>query len=293
MYTNNRLETGQVRVASYLRPTRLTEALAALAEAPRVVLAGGTDFYPARVGQPLDDDVLDITGLAELRRIADAGEFWRIPALATWTDVIEAELPPVFAGLKLAAREVGGVQIQNAGTVCGNLCNASPAADGIPNLLALDAEVELASADGCRLVRAAGFVTGNRLTIRRPDEMVTGLRIPKSRNPARATFLKLGARRYLVISIAMVAAVVETADDRTVSAARIAVGACSAVAQRLTALERDLAGRRLEPALADIVSPRHLAALTPIDDVRGTAAYRNDAALTLVRRAIGDLARPA
>lgn len=276
-------------MASYLRPTRLTEALAALAAMPRIVLAGGTDFYPARVGQPLDDDVLDITGLDELRRIADAGAHWRIPALATWTDLIEAELPPLFDGLKLAAREVGGAQIQNAGTVCGNLCNASPAADGIPNLLALDAEVELAAARGNRLVKAAEFVTGNRRTVRRPDELVTGLRIPKPRSAARSTFLKLGARKYLVISIAMVAAVIEVADDRTIAAARLAVGACSAVAQRLPSLERDLVGRTLAPSLADVVSPRHLAPLSPIDDIRGTAAYRTDAALTLLRRALLDL----
>jgi CO/xanthine dehydrogenase FAD-binding subunit len=277
-------------VASYLRPAQLTEALAALAERPRVVLAGGTDYYPARVGRPLDDDVLDITGLTGLRRIAEEGAHWRIPALATWTDIIEAELPPLFDGLKLAAREVGGVQIQNTGTVCGNLCNASPAADGIPNLLALDAAVELASQQGSRVVPVAEFVTGNRKTVRRPDELVVAVRVPKPHAAARSTFVKLGARKYLVISIAMVAAVLEVAADRTVAAARIAVGACSAAAQRLPALERDLIGKRLAPALGDLVAPRHVAALTPIDDVRGTAAYRQDAAVTLLRRALAELA---
>jgi CO/xanthine dehydrogenase FAD-binding subunit len=277
-------------VASYLRPTQLNDALAALAAGPHVVVAGGTDFYPARVGRPIDDDVLDISGLADFRRIADEGAFWRIPALATWTDVIEADLPPLFDGLKLAAREVGGVQIQNAGTICGNLCNASPAADGTPNLLALDTEVELVSRAATRRLRVAEFVTGNRKTVRHPDELVVALRVPKPKEAARSTFLKLGARKYLVISIAMVAAVIETDKNGAISGARIAVGSCSAVAQRLPQLERDLVGRRLEPGVAQVVTARHLSALAPIDDMRGTADYRRDAALTLTRRALVQLA---
>ena len=276
-------------MASYLRPTQLKQALAALAAGPRVILAGGTDFYPARVGRPLDDDVLDITALPDLRRISETSSSWRIPALATWSDVIGQPLPALFDGLKLAAREVGGVQIQNLGTVCGNLCNASPAADGVPNLLALDTEVELASVHDTRLVKVADFVAGNRRTVRRPDELVTGLRIPKPKLPTRSTFLKLGARKYLVISIAMVAAAVEL-DKGRIAAARFAVGACSAVAQRLPDLERELQGCRLEPRLAGVVAPRHLAHLTPIDDIRGTSDYRRDAALTIVRRALTQLA---
>jgi CO/xanthine dehydrogenase FAD-binding subunit len=279
---------GAKSVGSYLRPTELKEALAALAAGPRIILAGGTDYYPARVGQPLDDDLLDITALPDLRRIVDAGAHWRIPALATWTDLLETPLPPLFDGLKLAAREVGGVQIQNAGTLCGNLCNASPAADGTPNLLALDALVELSSARAARRLPVAQFVTGNRATERRPEEMVTALIVPKPKRETRSTFLKLGARKYLVISIVMVAAVVEIADG-TVANARVAVGSCSAVAQRLPALEATLAGRRLAASLADLVRPGHLASLSPIDDVRGTAAYRREAALTIVKRAINEL----
>jgi len=272
-------------MGSYLRPTELTEALAALAAGPRIILAGGTDYYPARVGQPLDDDLLDITALPDLRRIADEGAHWRIPALATWTDLLETPLPPLFDGLKLAAREVGGVQIQNAGTLCGNLCNASPAADGTPNLLALDAIVELSAVRAMRRLPVAEFVTGSRATLRRPEEMVTAIIVPKPQHEACSTFLKLGARKYLVISIVMVAVVVEIAEG-TVAKARIAVGSCSVVAQRLPALEAALAGRRLDANLADLAQPEHLASLSPIDDVRGTSAYRREAALTIVKRAI-------
>lgn len=277
-------------MGSYLRPSELDEALATLAMRPCVVLAGGTDYYPARVGVPLDDEVLDITGLTALRQIRDESGHWRIPALATWSDLIAADLPPMFRGLVLAGREVGGVQIQNVGTICGNLCNASPAADGIPNLLALDARVELASAAGRRELPVASFVLGNRKTARRQDELVTAVLVPKPRHDARATFLKLGARKYLVISIVMVAAVLERGDDGTVAAGRIAVGACSETARRLPALERALVGCPISPALADVVQAEHLAPLSPIDDVRGTAAYRLDAALTLLRRALAELA---
>ena len=276
-------------MASYLRPTELSDALDALDADPLAIIAGGTDFYPARVGRALDDDVLDITGIEALRGIALADGVYRIGALARWSELIAADLPPCFDGLKLAAREVGGVQIQNAGTVCGNLCNASPAADGVPPLLTLDAEVEIASTRGLRRVALGDFITGNRRTILERGEMVTAVLVPARQAGARTTFLKLGARKYLVISIVMVAALIEAADDDTVAAARIAVGACSEVARRLNSLEAALAGRPLDGMLGAVATAEHLAGLSPIDDVRGPAAYRRDAALTLVRRALDRL----
>ena len=102
------------------------------------MIAGGTDFYPARVERPADEDVLDISGLGELRRIKAMPRYFRIGAGVTWSDLMRADLPRSFDGLKLAAREIGGIQIQNTGTIAGNICNASPAADSLPNLLALD-----------------------------------------------------------------------------------------------------------------------------------------------------------
>jgi len=136
----------------YLRPTDLTQALVALKAGPLTVLAGGTDFYPAVVGVPVREDILDITALSALRGVREEADGWRIGALATWSDILSQPLPPLFNGLKLAAREVGGQQIQNAGTVVGNICNASPAADGIPALMALEAEVELSALDRVRSI---------------------------------------------------------------------------------------------------------------------------------------------
>jgi CO/xanthine dehydrogenase FAD-binding subunit len=279
---------------AYLRPTSLDEALRALAARPYVVLAGGTDHFPARVGPwakaAADEDIIDISALPPLRGIAETDSFWRIGALTTWTEVIEATLPPLFDGLKLAAREVGGAQIQNRGTVGGNLCNASPAADGIPPLLSLDAEVELRAAGGTRRLKLSDYVLGNRRTARRPDELMTAVLVPRPQHEARSDFLKLGARKYLVISIVMTAGVIERDADGRVAAARIAVGACSAAAQRLPALERALAGAPIDARLSDVVAPEHLAPLSPIDDVRGDAAYRREAALTVTRRLIDRMA---
>ena len=281
---------------AYLRPQDIDSALGALAGAapggaPWVVVAGATDHYPARVGRLPREDVLDVTAIAGLRGIEaiDGGHAgWRIGALSTWTDLAEADLPPLFDGFRAAALAIGGLQIQARATVVGNVCNASPAADGVPNLLALDAVVELSSAAGVRHVPIGEFVTGNRRTLRRPDELVTGLLVPAPlpATRVRSAFEKLGSRAYLVISIAMVAAVVEVGVDGRIARVRVAVGACSEVAQRLTGLEVDLEGRPASPETAAIVGAAHLEALSPIDDVRGTAAYRRDAAVVLVRRTL-------
>jgi CO/xanthine dehydrogenase FAD-binding subunit len=277
-------------VGAYTRPTRLPDALAALRDGPCTVLAGGTDHFPARVTSTPDEAILDITALPELRgirRLSDGG--LTIGACATWSAVIAADLPSACDGLKAAAREVGGVQIQNRGTVGGNLCNASPAADGVPPLLSLDAEVELTSLDGVRRLPLDGFVLGNRRTARRPDELLTAIRIPPAALDGTGRFLKLGARRYLVISIVMVAGTLVRAADDTIASARLAVGACSAAALRLRELEAALVGRPLAEAAATVTA-QHLAGLAPIDDVRADGEYRCEAAAVLVRRCLADLA---
>jgi CO/xanthine dehydrogenase FAD-binding subunit len=276
-------------MASYHRPATLPEALALMAAGRRVVVAGGTDHYPARVGRAADEDVLDVTRIPDLKGVARTEAGYRIGAAVTWTEIAQAALPPAFDGLRRAAREVGGIQVQNRATIGGNLCNASPAADGVPPLLALDAEVELAGAAGMRRLPLERFVLGNRRTARAPDQIMVAIHVPCGVGRGRSTFLKLGARRYLVISIAMVAVVIEAAGEGTVARARVAIGACSEVATRLRALEADLAGRPLK-ALGAVVTPEHLAPLNPIDDVRASAGYRRDAALVLVRRALAEVA---
>lgn len=271
------------------RPDRIDDALAALG-AGASVIAGGTDWYPSRGDGPVPQDVLDVTRLPGFRGIARDGDGWRIGAATTWTEVAHAGLPRGFDGLRAAARVVGSVQIQNAGTVGGNICNASPAADGMPPLLTLDATVELVGPEGVRQVPLDRFVTGVRRTGLRRGELLRAIHIPDPLS-AGAAFEKLGSRKYLVISIAMVAALVRTEAGR-VADARVAVGACSPVARRLPELERALIGAE-SGAVARIVTPDLLDGLQPISDVRGSADYRMDAVAALVARAVGTAAEEA
>lgn len=268
----------------YAKPTSIEAALALLGEGPWRILAGGTDFYPALGSRPLHENVLDINGLGELRGIAETPSHIVIGARTTWTDLIRHELPAAFDGLKLAAREVGSIQIQNMASVAGNLCNASPAADGVPPLLVLDAEVEIRSTAGMRRLPLDRFILGNRHTALQPGEMVTAIRIPRPSATGTSAFCKLGARRYLVISIAMAAARVLTADGMVEKVA-VAVGSCSAAATRLIGVETALRG----VAVADIaaaIAAAEINELAPIDDVRASAGYRREAAREIVARAV-------
>ena len=289
-YHADRKSSPRTPVSQYLRPADLPTALDALRSHSYIVLAGGTDHYPARVGKPLTDDVLDLSALVELRGITEHPDHWRIGAMTTWTDVLEAaHLPPLFNGLRLAAREIGGVQIQNAGTLCGNLCNASPAADGVPPLMALGARVELRSAAATGTLALEDFILGPRHTALRPDQIMTAILVPKPAGTAAGHFLKLGARRYLVIAIAMAAGVIELDDARIVTGARVAVGSCSPVARRLPALEAALLHRPADARLGAVADASQLAPLAPIDDVRASQEYRLDATLTLLRRLLDEL----
>ncbi len=280
-------------MSGYTRAGSLHEALEIRAARTVTVLAGGTDVYPAAAGRAAwgdrsRPDILDIGGLAELKGFCRDGADLHIGALATWSEIARADLPSLFDGLKAAAREVGGAQIQNRGTLAGNLCTASPAGDGIPCLMSLDAEVELASVRGRRRVPVAGFNHDYRQTALEPDELAVAIRVPAGLDGERGGFLKLGARRYLVISIAMVAATMAVGADGRIARARVAVGACAPAAKRLAALEDRLAG--LEPgAAAAAVAEADLDVLAPIDDVRASAAYRRAAALALVRDALAGL----
>ncbi|MBN9217975.1 MAG: xanthine dehydrogenase family protein subunit M [Mesorhizobium sp.] len=269
----------------YAKPTTVEEALALLGEGAWRILAGGTDFYPAQGARPFRDNVLDINALAPLRGVAETDDHFVIGARTTWTDIIRHPLPPAFDALKQAAREVGSPQIQNVASVAGNLCNASPAADGVPGLLVLNAEVELRSAAATRHLPLSEFILGNRRTALAPGEMVTAICIPKPAASGTSAFVKLGARRYLVISIAMVAARL-TIEDGTVTHATVAVGSCSAVARRLAAVEAGLVGLPADRGLGDAVQSAPMAELSPIADVRGSAEYRLDAVREIVARAV-------
>jgi CO/xanthine dehydrogenase FAD-binding subunit len=269
----------------YARPSNLDDALALLAESGARIIAGGTDIYPGAGERPLQGGYVDVSNISALRGVRLDGDSVRIGAATTWSDIARADLPPAFDALKVAARDVGAVQIQNRGTIAGNLCNASPAADGAPPLLILDAEVELASRRGTRRLPLDVFIDGVRRTLLAPDEVMIAIVTPLPASTMRSAFFKLGARRYLVISIAMVAVALDVVEG-LVRDARIAVGACSAVAQRMRQAERRLIGAPASSGLGALIEAKDLLQLTPIDDIRASADYRHDAALTLLRRAI-------
>lgn len=288
------------------RPATVAEALVLLDEharngAPLVPIAGGTDIYPAHVGRALSTGLLDLSLLGEMRTVVpsvlDGAPGVRIGALTTWRTLGErlagALLDPAFDALYMAAREVGGVQVQSRATVGGNLCHASPAADGAPLLLALGAAVELRSRHGRRWLPVEEFLLGPRTTARRGDELLEAiwLPMPAATTRSRSVFLKLGQRRYLVISAVMVAASLSWSNDDTprVASCRLAVGACGPKAVRLRVLEQQVDGMNAAQlrAWSDCLHQDDLTdALDPIDDLRGTRAYRLEMADLLVRRAL-------
>lgn len=269
---------------AYRSPTDLSTALTAIKDAGHTVVAGGTDLYPAMQQGQVPISFLDVTRIKGLSDIEQGAAGTRIGAAVTWSDIVKADLGAGFHGLQEAAREVGSLQIQNAGTVVGNLCNASPAADGVPPLLVLGTQVELASAArGLRTLELSEFILGVRQTALAVDEIVTALHIPPVANNTGSAFEKLGSRRYLVISISMSSANITLGPDGYITDAKVAVGACSAVAKRLPMLEHDLIGQQPKNIS---VTARHLAPLSPIDDIRGTKAYRLDVVKEQCKRAI-------
>lgn len=273
---------------TFVSPKDLPAALDILSDPAVSVIAGGTDVFPAMTPARKKQPLMDVTRIAGLGEITQDDGWTRIGAAVTWTKLVKSDLAPAFDALKAAGKEVGSIQIQNAGTLVGNLCNASPAADGVPPLLALDAEVEISSAaHGTRRLALAQFIQGVRQTALQPGEMVTAILIPPVPSAMTSAFSKLGSRKYLVISICMTAVNLTLRPDGRIDTARVAVGACSPVAQRLPALEQALVGQ--SPQEAE-VSETHLTALSPIDDVRGSGAYRLEAVAEQIRRTLSGAA---
>ena len=263
-----------------LEPRTLAEALRMLRDEEGVVpLAGATDLYVGlNFGTLETRRFVNLWGLAPLRRIALRGEILSIGALATYTAMIRSRAVlrrlPMLAQ---AAREVGGVQIQNRGTLGGNIANASPAGDTLPVLAAADAVVVLRSAAGERRVPFAGFHTGYRASIRRSDELITAVEV----GPIEGAqwFRKVGTRAAQAISKVVMAAVRGPAP-------RIAVSSVAPTVIRLSRTERALAaGAGIEEAAAIAGSE-----IQPVDDLRSTAEYRRRVVANLVRRFWSDTA---
>jgi CO/xanthine dehydrogenase FAD-binding subunit len=270
---------GSVTRCTLSTPTSLRDALAMLRdEGPLTPMAGCTDLFVAlNLGTLADTRFLNLWRLEALRRIAvggAAGEVLSIGALATYTDIIRSivvrrRLPMLAA----AAREIGAVQIQNRGTIGGNVANASPAGDTLPVLAAADAAVVLKSSRGERRVALTSFYTGYRQTVRRPDELITALEIP--RVPGRQWFRKVGTRAAQAISKVVMAGVVGDAP-------RVAIGSVAPTVLRLTRTEAAIARR----APIDEIERTLVGEVAPIDDIRSTADYRRRVAARLLTRVL-------
>jgi CO/xanthine dehydrogenase FAD-binding subunit len=269
------------------RPRSLEDATTALAERPHAhLLAGGTDLMvEVNLGHRRPDAVVALRRVEELGSHRTTPDLLELGATVTYA-TIERELAEVAPGLAMASRTVGSPQIRNAGTVGGNLGTASPAGDTLPWLLAMDAEVELASTRGTRTLPLATFVTGPKRTARAPDELITGTRVPKIDGPQHVA--KVGPRNAMVISIACFALVLDTT-NRRVRAAMGSVGpgpirALEAEAAATDAI--DWSSLRCSDVAIDAFGRACAAAASPITDHRSTAEYRRHAIGVLAARSL-------
>jgi carbon-monoxide dehydrogenase medium subunit len=269
---------------TYFQPTTLDEALALLAEhAGRArIVAGGTDvLVELQRGVKLTDTLVDITALRELKYVRLDGGRLHIGGLATHNDVIASDACVRHAlPLAQACWEVGAPQIRTRATIAGNLITASPANDTITPLMALDAEVVLLSTAGERVVPLREFYPGFRKAAIRPDELLREIRFPALSDSQRGLFLKLGLRRaqaISVIDIAIVLTFVEvplTEQSAMVEDVRITLGCLAPTIVRAPSAEAFLCGKRLDPAVCAEAGRLACGDVAPIDDVRGSAAYR-------------------
>ena len=278
---------GDVAALRVSRPSSLDEALALLASAkPPLPLAGGTDvFVGVNDGRPRATWFLDLAPLSKkLRWIRLDRAALSIGAMTTYSDLRRSKHVARFAPvLQAVARDVGAIAIQNRGTIGGSLGNASPASDPAPVLLALDAQVLLASEKGERSLPLHEFFTGYRKTAARPDELITGVACPRASNDGWVHgYRKVGTRRAQAISKVVIATALKLGRGRRVEGARIAFGSVAATTVRARNVEAVLLGEALSPALVLRAQEALARDITPIDDVRSTAEYRMHVARSLL-----------
>lgn len=269
-------------------PTSLSDALLLLQERGEQakVLAGGTDlmvYINTRVSVPRE--VVNIWGLEELRFIREEAESISVGALTTYTQMIRSPLLAAYCSPMIAAsKTIGAAQIQNRGTLGGNVVNASPAGDSLPVLAAFDAELELASWRGVRRVPFNSFYTGYRSSVRKFDELLTAIRIPKPYPRERAAFYKVGARKAQAISKVVMACKAALTEEGEIESIQIALGSIAPTVIRAAETERYLSHRLLnQTSIAEAVEIL-LGEIKPIDDIRSTERYRRVVSGNLLRR---------
>ena len=271
-------------------PSTLADAYAAMAQVPVArPMAGGTDLLVALTGELGDppDRTVDLWRLDELRGIATDGVALTIGALTTYTELRRSALcREHLPALVAAAATIGAVQIQNRGTLGGNIANASPAGDTLPVLLAMDATFVLGSLRGERTVAARDFWRAYRQTALAPDELLLRIRVPLA-GGREVRYRKVGTRRAQAISKVVISlAWLEAQGVPGWSDVRVALGSVAATPMRATATEAAMEGRWPIPETADLAAETLAAEIHPIDDVRSTAEYRRIVAARVLHRLI-------
>jgi CO/xanthine dehydrogenase FAD-binding subunit len=268
-----------------LRPASWEEALALKAAQPGArPIAGGTDLMvELNFDRTRPEAILDLNGVRELDAWSEHDGGLRIGASVSYTRLI-ADLGDRLPGLAIAARTVGSPQIRNRGTLGGNLGTASPAGDGLPPLYAMDAEVEVASVRGVRRLPVAEFVTGPKRTALEPDELIAAVHVPAATGPQQ--FAKIGTRNAMVIAVCSVALCLWEDEHRVA----VCIGSSGPTPLRAPGAEAFAGTLDWGAPLPDDAAARFgelvRDAAQPIDDVRGTAAYRRHALAVLARRTL-------
>jgi len=279
-----------------LMPKTLSEALTMLAPAAArgladsstsvTPIAGGTNVVPdLRGGRHRPAVLMDISALDALRGVRRDGDYIVLGAGTTIATLLTDPLIAQHAAaLRQAAAVFASPLVRNRATLGGNLADASPAADTAPPLLVLDAEVELTSRSGTRYVPMEAFIVGVRKTARRPDELITAIRFPVPPANSASAFHKVGLRKADAISVLSVAVWVERDAAGVCRKARIALGSVAPTPIRVRAAEDCLTGQPLTPALIQEAASLAAEAARPIDDLRGSAAYRQRVVEVVTRR---------
>jgi CO/xanthine dehydrogenase FAD-binding subunit len=283
----NRHNTHILTPFEYHQPTTIKEAVETLGKHPDAKpLAGGTDLVP-KMKQSLikPKHIVNLKMIPELNVIEERGDTVYIGAAVKLrklekNETVQKRLPLLTSCVK----SIGSVQIRNMGTIGGNVCNASPAADGALGLVALEATVHIAGPDGERQVEAKDFFKGPGLTVLRGDEIVTGFTVPIPTEDTGTCFISVG-RTALDISTVSIAVALKTDGDR-VKDAKIALGSVAPTPLRLLDVEKQLEGKKLTEKLIEDAARKVSESIQPITDVRGTAEYRRKASRGLTIEAL-------
>ena len=271
----------------YHSPETLEDALSLLAELENASpVIGGTDLMIAmRNGVSIPDHIVDLNEISELNYVKEEEGIIMIGATATHAQVASSPIVTKIPSLVDAVSRIGSPQIRNRGTITGNICNASPAADSAPPLLVHIAEVEIQSPDGARVIPIADLFAGPKINSLEPGELLTEIRIPVTPAGSASSFKRIGRRKAFTLSVVSSAAYIQM-EGETCTDAKVAFGSVAITPIRVPEAESLLSGSKLDEETIQAASDAVYEAVKPITDIRGTAEYRKDMCPVLMRRAI-------